>query len=72
MSLSPRALTLFDLISYRHLIGAALFAAVLPSCSQEAPQYPDQALLCESASDCPADWECHRVLMGARALMDVR
>ena len=31
----------------------------LAGCSQEAPQYPDQALLlCESASDCPTDWEC--------------
>ena len=31
----------------------------LAGCSQEAPQYPDQALLlCNSASDCPTDWEC--------------
>ena len=40
-------------------MGAALLAAILPACSQEAPQYPDQALLlCESAADCPSDWEC--------------
>ena len=40
-------------------MGAALLAAILPACSQEAPQYPDRALLlCESAADCPSDWEC--------------
>ena len=48
-----------SLLSYRKLFCLGLFAATLPACSQEAPDYPDQALLlCESASDCPTDWEC--------------
>ena len=47
------------LLSYRHVLCLALLVATLASCSQEAPQYPDQALLlCNSASDCPSDWEC--------------
>ena len=39
--------------------GRSVISRHIAGLHQEAPQYPDQALLlCESAADCPSDWEC--------------
>ena len=57
-----------SVVSWLHRMGGALMLLVLSvACSQEAPQYPDQALLiCNSNSDCPTDWECLPCLKAPR------